>query len=240
MTTTTPTYKVPSRELWNTMPGWGIAADLTPPELLATRKLRKTIREVLIGLGFLAGLIVIGFAFALIRHHTASSEVNAAQRASDALLADQHKYQNVVQIRGTISQIDGQLTGLMSNDTDVPALLAKLDGLTPPGVAITQIDLTLNAPGISETAPGGGVSLDTSGKATIGTFTLQGAGVKITDGPAYTDKLKGVPGLINVYLGSNTQAPGGSSFEITAALTNDLLTHRYSPNAQAPKPKAGK
>jgi len=237
-TTTAPTYKAASRELWNTMPGWGIAADLTPPELLATRQLRKNIRHVLIGLGLVAALIVLGYAFAFFRHHAASNDLNAAQQHSDQLAAQQRKYQNVVQIRGTIAQVQGQLTGLMSNDTDVPALLSKLDGLTPPGVAITQIDLTLNAPGITATVDGGG-SLDTSGKATIGKFTLDGSGARITDGAAYTDKLKAVSGLVNVFLGSNSQAPGGSSFEITASLTNDLLTHRYATSA-ATSAKAGK
>ena len=40
-------------QLWSTMPGWGIAADLTPPELINSRAL-KTMRK---WLG--AGLVVL-------------------------------------------------------------------------------------------------------------------------------------------------------------------------------------
>ena len=43
----------PPAQLWSTMPGWGIAADLTPPELINSRAL-KTLRK---WLG--AGLVVL-------------------------------------------------------------------------------------------------------------------------------------------------------------------------------------
>lgn len=235
--TSTPTYKVPTRDLWNTMPGWGIAADLTPPELLESRKLRATTRQVLIGLAAVVGLVVLGYAFAFAKHMTASGHLKSANSAASQLTQEQHKYDNVVQIQGTIAQVQTKLRSLMSNDTDVSGLLNHLADATPPGVAITDVTITLNPPGIKGGTPGG-VSLDTSGKQTIGTLTIDGSGTKITDAAAYTHKLQSLPGLINVYLGSNTQDTAGTTYSIKAAVTADLLTHRYataSDSAAAPQ-----
>ena len=46
------------QQIWNTMPGWGIVADLTPPELIATRRLRLLRKLLAAGLSVLLVLLV--------------------------------------------------------------------------------------------------------------------------------------------------------------------------------------
>ena len=50
------TMTSPPVQLWSAMPGWGIAADLTPPEIINARQL-KLLRKLLGG-GLVALLVL--------------------------------------------------------------------------------------------------------------------------------------------------------------------------------------
>ena len=46
---------------WNGMPGWGIVADLTPPELIASRHLKVLRKWIVLGLVVLVLACVAGY-----------------------------------------------------------------------------------------------------------------------------------------------------------------------------------
>ena len=68
-------------QVWNTMPGWGIVADLTPPELIASRRLAVIRKALLSGLIFLTVLLLCGYGYAYRTKHVASSRWPPSRRA---------------------------------------------------------------------------------------------------------------------------------------------------------------
>ena len=49
---------------WSSMPGWGIVADLTPPELIASRHLKVLRKWIVLGLVVLVVACVAGYVLA--------------------------------------------------------------------------------------------------------------------------------------------------------------------------------
>lgn len=214
------------KELWNSMPGWGIAANLTPPELIASRRLNRYRRYVVAALVAVVALIVVGFGYAFWKHHTAADSLSSAQNQGASLSQQAGQYGNVVQIQGDISSIQGQLAGLMTNDSDTAALVNRIAHAAPPGVSITDLTITYTAPGSAATTPTG--TLITSAIPRIGTITLDGTGVNMTDASAYVDALAKVPGLVDVYPVTNARQQIGTQFTITVSMTNKLLSNRFA------------
>src|SRR6185312_4553657 len=83
------------RELWSTMPGWGIVANLIPPELLQARRVRALQKLV----GFLLVLLLLvagaGGGYAMLRSHHASQQLSVEQNRTSQLLAEQTRYRSV-------------------------------------------------------------------------------------------------------------------------------------------------
>src|SRR4051794_7261014 len=97
----TATLASPS-QIWNSMPGWGIVADLTPSELIVARRI-KTIQKLIVA-GLALILILLGglFGYALLHSHTASSDLAVEQDRSQVLIAGQSKYSGVTQVQASI------------------------------------------------------------------------------------------------------------------------------------------
>jgi hypothetical protein len=141
-----------------------------------------------------------------------------------------HKYDNVVQIQGTISQVRQQISTLLGNDTDVSQLVKKIVGAAPGSVAVTDLDVEIR--GLNVGVPPVG-SLDTSHVKSIGSVTIKASGARLGDSAAYVQSLAKVPGLIDVFPTKNSAERVSTTFEITASVTEKLLTHRF--DATPPK-----
>lgn len=224
------------RELWSSMPGWGIVANLIPPELIAARKLR-TIRKAMLA-GF-AILLVIGIALygmAFLAQRSAAADLAREQDRTSQLMAQQSKYQGAVQVQNSITEIQKQLGTLLTYDVDQSALVAKIRQKLPSNMTISQLTITIDAGTAATAGAGTGAgSLDASGATHIGTVTLAGNERHISDVSAFVNALSTVPGVVAPYPGSTTSSGTSVQWSIQLTLTAELLTHRYDPTKKAAK-----
>jgi Tfp pilus assembly protein PilN len=210
---------------WHSMPGWGIVADLTPPELSAARRLKALQRLIGAGLAVVIALCVGGYVWAKLQHGSAADALDAANARTTELTVEQAKYAHVTQVEALTKGIDGQVGVLMVDDVDVPVLLAKLRAALPGTMSLTSVNLTLTS-GPAATSPT--TSLDTSGGPTIGTVTMTGSAEHMADVADYVSSLSAVRGIVNVVPSSNNAgAAGGAQWTLTLQLTDNLYTHRY-------------
>lgn len=248
MTLTAPPGAEPTAKLWNTMPGWGINANLLPPDVIAARRIaaiRKIIILVLIAVVVLAG---VGYGYAFMQQRQAQSQLSAEQTKTTTLEASQEQYSEVVTLAASITQVKTQLAGLMAGDVDAAKLIDNVIAQLPPKSTITQLQLSLDAAGQqggssstsgSSTSTGGSV-LDASGRPHIGSLTMTGSTGSLSEVAGYVNALAKLPGVVSVYptsagAGTGTGTGNGVQFTIDLTLTDQLLTHRYDATT-APAP----
>ena len=222
----------PPEQMWHTMPGWGIVANLIPPEIVAARRLatlRKVIVVALVAVLLLAGA---GFGYAYWQVHRASNQLAAEKGHTTSLLAQQQRYGEIVRINSDITHIQGQLQTLLGSDVDVPTLMVRVLAVHPPGTTLSQATLTLNAGSTSQSnqaAAGTGAGmLDASGQTHIGTIALTGQTTGLPAVAAYVTALAALPGVVAVYPTSQQNNGKVVQFTIQLTLTDELLSHRYA------------
>ena len=222
----------PPEQKWHTMPGWGIVANLIPPEIVAARRVatvRKLIVVALVGVLLLAGA---GFGYGYWQKHRASNQLAAEQARTTSLLAQQQRYSGIVRINNEITQIQGQLQTLLGADVDVPTLMVRLLAVRPAGTTLSQVTVTLDAGSTTQSNQAAGGSgagvLDASGQTHIGTIALTGQTTGLPAVAAYVTGLAGLPGIVAVYPTSQQNTGKGVQFTIQLTLTDELLSHRYA------------
>jgi type IV pilus assembly protein PilN len=223
-------------QIWNTMPGWGIVADLTPPELTASRRLAVIRKALLAGLISLVVLLLIGYGYAFRTKHVASSALAAEQARTSRLLIEQNKYGVVTQLHGSIASVDRQLATLMTGDVGFSATVGKLVGALPPTMAISDLEVKVSPAGAAAATAAMGstvTSLDTSGHQAIGQVTVSGSSHSLDDLSGYLVKLRQIKGVIDVVPVSNQVSGPAVQFNVTLSLTDQVLTHRFDMNKVA-------
>jgi Tfp pilus assembly protein PilN len=221
------------RELWSTMPGWGIVANLIPPELLQARRaraLRKMVTAVLCLLLVLAGA---GTGYAMYRSHQASQSLAAEQSRTSQLIIEKNRYSDVTEIQGNVTQVKGQLAMLMGMDVDAAAMIDSLLGQLPAGASVTQLALTLAAPTPTAANNNGASALDTSGQSHIGTITISGEALTVNDVALFVNRLSALKGLVTPYPTANTVNDTGVQFTVQLAVNDSVLSHRYDASSDA-------
>ncbi len=222
-----------AQTLWSVQPGWGIAADLTPPELIASRRVRMIRTGVIVVLVALLLLCGVGYGAAMWQNHGATSALADAQARTAQLQAEQNKYAAVTMLQGSVAEVQKQVAGLMGNDVAFAALVGALRQQLPPGMTISQLAVTIDtkttgAPaGAAASAPGGASNLDASGQRHIGTVALSGTGTKVSDVAAFLDRLTTVPGVLEPFPLTNQATPNGVQYSLQMTLGDTLLTHQY-------------
>jgi uncharacterized protein HemX len=227
-----PTTVVDRPALWTSLPGWGIAADLTPPELINKRQLKVLIRLMALGLVLLVLVCFGGYYLAAHDRSAASADLQAAQARTTDLQRVGRSYNSVVAIQGSVDQVQAQVAQVMGGDVDLVALLVQLESNLPKTMVITQEAISISTAGVAAATTTGaatGSGLDTSGLPRIGTLTISGTGQRLDDLSDYVDDLQTIAGLVDVLPVSNTatSATSGTQFSITIGLTNALLSHRF-------------
>jgi hypothetical protein len=224
------------QQLWSTMPGWGIVANLLPPEVILARRirvLRKLMTMVLIAVVVLGCL---GYGYAFWQAHRASATLSAEQNRGSQLTAQQDKYANVVRIEGNVANVKSQIATLLADDVDFSTLIVRVGGKLPHGATISQMSVTL-AVGSQPAAASGTDSsvLDTSGHPHIGAITLTGQAGNLDQVAAFVSSLATVPGIVGVFPtsqqgGATSQRGGGAAvqFNVALTLTDQVLSHRYT------------
>jgi type IV pilus assembly protein PilN len=224
----TPPPPPPDNRLWSSMPGWGIVADLTPPELIAERHLRVLRKYIVVGLALVVVLCGSGYALAVQKHSTAADARNAITARTEQLQQqlENKSFSNVVRIQGTLAQVQVQVAALLKNDVDLPALLGKVRAALPASMAINTMSVTLTPAGTAA-AGGAAPTLDTSGHLVIGTVVVGGSSKTLDDLPTYVDRLAKVKGISNLVPTSNGSDTDGVKFSLAFAITDRLYSHRY-------------
>jgi Fimbrial assembly protein (PilN) len=220
--------------LWQAMPGWGIVADLLPPEIVNQRRIRAIRKYVVIAASTLIVLALLGYGYASWQSHSQSSALAEQQTTAKSLIVQQHKYDGVVQIQGTIAQVQGQIGGLMTDDVDVAKLISTVHNDLPPGGTISQLTVSIEIASANPAAGGAsnsGAGIDASGQEHIGTITINGNAPSFAAVSSYVEKLAASPGLVEPFPTNNQATGSGAQFTIAVTITDKLLTHRYAVSA---------
>jgi len=231
MSTSTPAQQVSlakPKEIWNTMPGWGIVANLTPHELIVARRI-QSIRKYLI-IGLVALVLVLGglYGWAWSKSNAATTDLNAEQDRSTMLSAQQSKYGAVTKLQHSIDTIGSQIATLMTADVDMSGTVAAVRAALPDQMSLNSITVTISKASVSVgnksngTTPG---SLNTTGHQVIGNIVLIGRAPSIDAVARYVTALRKVDGITDVIPTSNSGSSG--NFNISLSLTDVVLSHRF-------------
>jgi hypothetical protein len=214
-----------NQQLWSSMPGWGIVADLTPPELIASRRLRVIHKLIALAAIVLLLLCGLGYGYAYLQNQSASHALSAETNRTASLQAEQQRFSEVTRLQTSLTQVQTQLSRLLGGDVSIAPLVADLRGNLRPGMTIAQVSVNISGPGAAAAAAGN--TLDTSGRPHIGTMSLTGTAAKLTDVAAFVDKLAALPGFVDVVAPSSQQSTSGVQYSITASFTDQVLSHQF-------------
>lgn len=229
MTTMAPVTAGPT-EIWSSMPGWGIVADLTPPELIEARRL-KVLRRLIFSALIVLVVACLGiFVVAKLGHASAQSALDAEQARTTSLNQTEHQYSDVTQIQADTDTLNTQLATVLATDVDLQPVLTRIRKVLPAQLDIKSLALTLTpATGTGAVSSG----LDTSGHPIIGNITIQGESSSFQAISAYVDALSQVNGIVNVI---PTSAQGNKltiTYNITLNLVDTLYSHRFDVTKKA-------
>lgn len=210
-------------QLWNTMPGWGIAADLTPPELVDARRMKRLRQVIVLCLLAVVLVCIAGYAYAYVKHSAAKRDLDQATSQTGALRAQEDRYAGVTQIKATTADFRAKVAALSAKDVDLAALVSKVRKVLPNSMAMSQISITMNTAG---SAGGASASLDTSGRLVIGTVTVSGYARSLNDLPGYVDRLETITGVTDVLPASNQRSETSATYSVSLNVTDRLYLHR--------------
>ena len=224
------------QQIWNTMPGWGIVADLTPPELIASRRL-AVLRKLLVAcLSVLLVLLAVGYGYVRLQAHSAASSLADANLRTMQLHNEQNRYAPVTRVQAAINGVEVLTSSLMSSDIDMAQLLTALRQPLPASMSIDSVSLTISQAGAGAAAANkSGNSLDTSGHQGIGKVQLEGNAHSVDDLAGYVTSLLQVPGVVDVVPGSNTVSGGTVSWSLSCSVTDQLISHYFRAGKGAKK-----
>lgn len=214
-------------QLWSVHPGWGIAVDLTPPELLNRRHVRVLRKAVIAGIVAVFVLCVGGYVLAVQRRSDAQDALDTAQMQTSRLHSQTAKYSVVTKIDGTVDQVRAQVAGLMKGDIALDTLLTKVRASVPKGMSIDQLSVTIS---LATVAPGQGAaagSIDRTGHVRVGNIGIQGRTDAIPAISGFVDRLEKIPGVVDVVPTSNSLGATGGQYAINLGIDDRLLSHRF-------------
>jgi len=221
--------------LWQTRPGWGIAVDLTPGEIVNTRKVRSLKKLILAGLALVVILCLGATAVTLLDKVDAQDSYDAAVSTTADLQAQAAKYNDITAMQATTTQVEAQVATLMSNDIDIVNLLARIRTALPQGLSISNETVALavqdgtEAP--ADPAADPAVPPAAPGTTRIGSVTLTGSGGAIKDLAAFVTNLIKLKGVVDVVPTSATKIETGIDYTLSLNITDALYTHRFDPEA---------
>lgn len=218
------------RELWSTMPGWGIVANLIPPEVLQARRVKAVRKLVAYLLCVLVLIAALGYGYAYYRSQQAAETLAAEQSRTSQLLVQQKRYADVTLLQTSVAGVRTELSQLLASDVDVSALVTSVLRQLPSGATVSQLAVTMQPPEGQQAKvnPASGTgSLDTSGRAHIGLMTVTGQALRVSDVSTLVDRLRALPGFIDPYPTSNTTNDKGTLFTVQFTIDDRLFSHRY-------------
>ena len=200
-----------------------ISADLLPVEITAGRRTRKVRRTVIASVAAFAVVLAGWYGVAIQERRTAAADLAEAQKGVHSSTSRQHDFDELVKVQKDAKTINDQLSALMAKDVQWSRLLQSLQSAAPNGITITEVTAVL----ATDTAAGSPTT-GTTGRDTIGTLTLSGAGTSKTVIAAYVDALARVTGVANALPGDVNQLSSGLQFSVRMEITKAALGGRFS------------
>jgi hypothetical protein len=220
---------------WATRPGWGIAVDLTPGEVVQARNVR--VHRRLIGLALIVLLALCVGVVLLVQdaRSGAQDDYDNAQLTTAQLTAEAQKYSVLTTMQRVIDDNQVATSTLMAQDVDLVNLMARVRAALPAGLALTSSTVLLAPPVQPAPAADGTVTAPT-GPQIIGSVTLAGSAGKIRQVTPFVAVLNRLRGVVDVVPTTITKGDDGVGFTLTMNITDELYTHKYD---AAATPAAG-
>lgn len=222
MTATMVRTDTPSE--WGSMPGWGVVADMIPPELTNLRWIGVLRRRIVFVLVLVVALCAGAYIYESMQNSNASDAAAQATMQTNELQHAASKYAAITRIETTVDGVRAQVATVMQDDVDVAGLLLKVRLALPNTMSIQNVALALTSASAAAATPPG---LDASGHAEVGKVSVTGSARTLDDLPAFVDRVAAIPGVVNVLPGTNQLSSGFAQFTLTFALTDQLYSHRY-------------
>jgi len=211
-----------------------VRANLLPPEVLNARRTDVVRRRVLTALVAVAVLIGLGFGAAWYQTHSARSDLAGLNGAIASRETEQNSFAKLAQAQNAVQSTRTQLSQLMVGDLSWKSLIGKLQSAAPSGTTISNVtgSVTATSAGQQSTTTATGANpLNTSGKAIVGTLTLNGTARDSKSVAAYADTVSKIKGLTSVMVTSVNAGTSNVTFAMTVSLTSDALGGRFTPTS---------
>jgi hypothetical protein len=209
--------------VWQTRPGWGIAVDLTPGEVVNARRVGVLKKVIIAGLVLVLALCAVATYLTLDDEWAARDAYNSEQARTADMQRELAQYSDITLMETTVTQIRSEIAVLMKDDVDYVNLMAKVRARAPKDVSITNIAILLaSANGVPPAASG-----VAGGPAVIGTATISGRSSSISALSPYVKSLSMLRGVDEVVPTSNTKTELGVEYTLSMNITDELFTHRF-------------
>jgi len=211
---------------WETRPGWGIAVDLTPGEVVQARNVR--VHKRLIGLALVV-LLALCVGVVLLMQDAKSSAQRSyedAQLRTTQLTAETQQYTVLTTMQRIIDETKTKTAALMAQDVDLVNLMARVRTALPAQLSLDNMTVLLVPPAPPAVAADGTTPAIT-GPQIIGSVTLTGTGGKIRQVTPFVAVLNHLRGVVDVVPTSISKTEDAVQFTMTMNITDELYTHRY-------------
>jgi len=169
--------------------------NLLPPEIRASRSLRKIKRLLLLVLVLVVAAAVAAYLWSTLQVAAADRELAAQQAETTRLLNAQEQYAEVPQVLSDLAAAREARTAGMSTEVLWALPLQQLVATKPPGVAFEEIAMSGTTPMLLAAAPTN--PLIHQGTATLA-FT--GRSVVVPDTAAWIESLEAMPNFTDAYV----------------------------------------
>jgi len=214
---------------WETRPGWGIAVDLTPREVVEARHVRVHKRLIGLALLVLVALLAGVVLFVQAGRSSAQDNYDNAQLETTQLTREARTYAKNTTMQRIIDSTKTQASTLMTQDVDMVNLVARIRAALPPELSLTTTAVLLS-PLAAAPAPVDGATPAPGAPALpqiIGTVSVSGTGGKIRQVTPFVAVLNHLRGVVDVIPSSITRGTDGIQFTLTMNITDELYTHKY-------------
>lgn len=202
--------------------------NLLPPEVHSRRALgRAKVRLVLVlvAVVVLAGL---GYAYAMLQDNSAASALAAQQAEVTRLQAEQAQYAEVPQINSQITRIEKGRTYAMSTEVLLSGYIGSLQAVTPQGVTIQDLAITLPTPG----TPAGVAANPLAGES-IATIAFNVQSPTVPDIGAWMDAIESIPGFADATFsaaqrGGNKDGQSFYRYSATVQVQSSVFSNRFA------------
>jgi Tfp pilus assembly protein PilN len=209
--------------------------NLLPPEIRQRAIIRRN--TFLVGA---AGVGLIGLMVLLYLMQASNlAQVNddiAAQETTNASLQDQANQLAGFATLKTQAEAKGAiLKQVFANEVSMSSLMQDVSDIMPSDAFLTSMAVTTAAPGAEVPTASGLTTF-------VGQVTFAGNAYMVDTFPVWLDRIGGIKGFGNPYLGSYTESQAGTSlyqFQSGADLTQDILTLRGQRGSAALPVSAG-